>query len=159
MKQVSTEVAPLPDTIKTAIYDTAHNYPGGLKALAAKMGVRAGTLNNKCDPAMEGHVLNIEDLWKMMAITGNIKVLVMLAGEMRHVIMEIKSYPDVSDIELLNSWAEWQAERGETEQAISDALNNQKITKSELDRIKSEMFEDFQKELALLQRLSYIASS
>lgn len=54
---------------------------------------------------------------------------------------------------LLDAWAEWDAECGETAQAIRNALSNNVITRKELEKIKSEMVEDFQKELELLTRL------
>ena len=80
-----------------------------------------------------------------------------MARELGYVCVEIPDYSGVSDMELLNAWADWDAARGETGQAIKKALDDSIISGEEIVRIKKEMFEDFQKELALLARLEQLA--
>ena len=144
-------------SIINTIYETTHDYPGGAKALAEKLKVKAGTFNNKCDPAMPGHTLNINEVRGILKITGDHRLLFEIARELNYVCIDIPNFEGISDVELLNAWADWDAERGETGQAIKKALNDHSITKKELEKIRKEMFEDFEKELALLSRLESIA--
>ena len=92
-----------------------------------------------------------------MKVTGDHRILFEMARELDYVCMEMPDFSNISDLELLNAQADWDAERGETGQAIKKALDDTRISRVELDRIKKEMFEDFQKELALLSRLESIA--
>ncbi|HSH30159.1 MAG TPA: hypothetical protein VK971_09660 [Thiohalobacter sp.] len=54
---------------------------------------------------------------------------------------------------LLNAWAALDAQRGETVQAIPTVLSRHAIRHERLQRIRCELFEDFQKELEPLSRL------
>ncbi|MBT7444866.1 MAG: hypothetical protein HN790_12995 [Methylococcales bacterium] len=140
-----------------AIYDTAHSFPGGAKKLAEEMGKRPGTFNNKCDPNCETHVMTIDEVRNMMKITDDHQILRALAHEFGYACFPLPDYSGYSDIELLDSWADWDASRGKTVLAIRNALEDRRITEKELDAIEKEMREDFQKELALLSRLESIS--
>ena len=146
-------------SIEKVIYDTAHEHPGGAKQLAREIGIQPGTFNNKCDPRMPGHILNINEVRKLINVTGNHELLFELARERGYVCIDIPDYTGVSDMELLNAWADWDAERGETGQAIKKSLEDTAITNDELNKIRKEMFEDFQKELALLRRLESLVET
>ena len=141
------------DPVERAIYETAHEYPGGARALAERMGVRPGTFNNKCDPAMAGHRVNLDEARRMMQITGDHRILFAVARELGYACVQVGDYSQVSDMELLNAWADWDAERGETVQVIRNALHDHAISGDEIERIRKEMYDDFQKELELLARL------
>lgn len=144
----------LSKNITQAIYDTVHQYkPGGARGLAEKLGVRPGIFNNKCDPNFPDALPNISEIVEIIKETKNPDILHVLAAELSYVCVKIEDWSGVADMELLDAWAEWDAERGETVQEIRDSLSNSVITKKEFEKIKSEMFEDFQKELELLTRL------
>ena len=144
----------LSENITQAIYDTVHQYkPGGAKGLAEKLGIRPGTFNNKCDPNLPDALPNIRELLDIIRETENPSILYTIAAELGFVCVKIEDWSGVSDMALLNAWAEWDAERGETVQEIRNSLSNNVITRKEFAKIKSEMFEDFQKELELLTRL------
>lgn len=141
----------LSSSIETTI--KAYKTKGGAKAIAEKIGARPGTFINKCNPAMPGHVLNVNELVAIMRITGNYTILHELAAMFGYICEPHEKLSGVTDMELLNAWADWDAERGETVQAIRNALTDQRIRRKELDRIRTEMFEDIQKAFELLQRL------
>lgn len=141
------------DPVEQAVYETAHDYPGGARALAERMGLRPGTFNNKCDPAMTGHTVNLSEVRQMMRMTGDHRILLAVARELGYACVRVGDYSNVSDMELLNAWADWDAERGETVQAIRNALHDHAISEGEIERIRKEMYDDFQKELELLARL------
>lgn len=145
------------DPVDRAIYETAQAWPGGAKTLALELGLQPGTFSNKCNPNMREHVLNIREAQAMMCHTKNIKILTELARACHHICVPIKDYSGSSDMEILNAWADWDVERSETVTAIRNALSEGKINKRTLDHIHREMFEDFEKELALLERLKSLA--
>jgi hypothetical protein len=65
--------------IELAAYDTAHNFPGGAKALAERIGIRPSTLYSKVDPAVDTHHLALTEALAMMIATGDFRVLHALA--------------------------------------------------------------------------------
>ena len=138
-------------SIETTI--KAFKKSGGAKAIAEKIGARPGTFINKCNKDMLGHILNVNELVAILKITGDYAILHELAGKFGFICEPHEKLTNVTDMELLNTWAEWDAERGETVQAISKALNDQSINRKELDNIRSEMYQDIQKEFELLHRL------
>lgn len=152
----------IPDAIAEAIHETARNFkyhPGskigknGISGLALEISADPGSFSNKCNPKQGGHTPHLLDILNIMTMTGSHEILNQLARQFNYVCVPIEDYKGVSDMELLNAWAAWGAERGETEQAIHHALEDSSITRTEYDKIKNEMFEDFQKELALLARI------
>lgn len=156
----------IPESIAKAIHKSAKSFKddshrrdnNGIDGLAKKIGVNPQTFSNKCNPKQESHIPNILDILNIMDQTKNHSIIDQIARQYGYVCMPIADYTGVSDMDLLNAWAAWGAERGETEQAIQKALENGDISKEEFKEIKNEMFEDFQKELALLARLKYLVS-
>ncbi len=141
------------DPVAIAIQNTGKNYHGGARQLAIDIGSSPGTFANKTNPNMENHHINIHEMREIMHVSHDYQILYEVARETDHVCVPLEDFSGVSDMELLNAWAAWDAERGETGQAIQRALEDSSITDTEIDKIEKEMFEDFQKELELLNRL------
>ena len=51
---------------------------------------------------MEGHVVNINEIRKMMKVTGDHRILFEMARELDYVCMEMPDFSNISDLELLN---------------------------------------------------------
>ena len=86
---------PHPDTgltVDDAIYHTVHNYPGGVAALAVRMGLPVGTLTHKANPNNTTHYMRPSELLAMMLFTGNASVLHALAGSLGYTVQ--KATPD-----------------------------------------------------------------
>ncbi len=65
-----------------AAYQTAHGYPGGIVALAARMGVSAGTLTHKVNPANTTHHLSLREAVDLQFFSGNAAVLHAMAARL-----------------------------------------------------------------------------
>lgn len=144
--------------IESTIYEVVHKYQGGALALAKKLELKPGTFNNKCDPKMASHVLNIRELVKVTSETKDYRILFDLVHSYGFACLPIDyNLEGISDIDLLNAWAEWDVERGQTAQSIQDALTDGDISQKEILRIRKEMLDDIHKELELLKRLESIA--
>ena len=71
---------PAPMSVPDAIYHTVHGYPGGVAALAARMGLPAGTLNHKANPNNATHHMRPDELVAMQHMSGNAMVLTVMAA-------------------------------------------------------------------------------
>lgn len=140
--------------INEAIYQAAKKYPGGARGLAKAIGAQAGTFTNKCNPNVQTHVLNIQELFSIIDVTGDHAIVKEIAQHYGYVCYQIDAVDEaLGDAALLDAWANWEIERGETVTAIKNALDDGSISPDEFALIRKEMFDDFQMELALLKRL------
>lgn len=62
-------------SLPMACYHAVHDLPGGVGALAGAHGKNAAVLQNKLNPNMPGHVLNISELEMIIASTGDARIL------------------------------------------------------------------------------------
>lgn len=81
----------MPDTpvamsIQDAIYHTVHGYPGGVAALAARMGLPSGTLTHKANPNNATHHMRPDELVSMQHFSGNAVVLVAMAAALGYTV-------------------------------------------------------------------------
>lgn len=69
---------------KDAAYLTGRNYPGGVPALAARMGMDADELNRKLKP---GHAngISLDEAEVIMALSGDHRILHAMAAELGYV--------------------------------------------------------------------------
>lgn len=145
------------DTINRTIHKTASSYSGGIRKLANDLNLQPGTFSNKCNPSLSTHILNIKELIDICKQTGDLSPLHEIARKLHCVCVPIETYKGISDMQLLDAWSDWEIQRAETMKEIKNALNLHQITALQIDRIQREMFEDFQKELTLLERLKIMA--
>lgn len=83
---------PHPDTgltVDDAIYHSVHNYPGGVAALAVRMGLPVGTLTHKANPNNTTHYLRPSELVAMMLFTGNASALRALAATIGYTVQRV----------------------------------------------------------------------
>lgn len=71
---------PVGMSIDDAIYHTVHSYPGGVAALAARMGVSPNTLTHKVNPNNSTHHLHPRELVAMQYLSGDVTVLHAMAA-------------------------------------------------------------------------------
>lgn len=62
-------------SLPMACYHAVHDMPGGVGALAGAHGKNAAVLQNKLNPNMPGHALNISELEMIIASTGDARIL------------------------------------------------------------------------------------
>lgn len=143
------------DSLDVAGHALVHSN-GGAAKLAPLVGIQPGTLCNKANPQQE-HDFTVRELVRLTAVTDDYCLLDAIETILGRVGVKVGEYSGSSDIELLDAWANVQAEEGETATAIRDALRDGRIDADELANIKREIFEDFSARLELLARLEGIA--
>ena len=144
------------DRLDQAIYTTVHDYPGGATAMAPRIGVGVGTLQNKANPNME-HQLNLREAIAIQQLTGNYSILHALAEQLGHCAYQLCQFEDVSDVELLDLYASYHAQIGELAEVIRSSLADGRISKRELETIRSVGDGTIRAQLELISRLEAIS--
>lgn len=116
------------DQLDIAIHSTAHDAPGGLPALARRMGTHEQSFRNKVCPTTDSHKLNLREALAMMDITNDDRILETLA-EMRGYTIQRKVLPDASSI--ISAVLSADADHGGVAREIHAALADGKLTEAE----------------------------
>jgi hypothetical protein len=116
------------DQLDIAVHQTAHEGPGGLPALARRIGVREQVLRNKVCPTTEGFHLNLREAVAMMDANDDDRILKILA-EMRGYTLQRKRLPDAASI--VSAVLSADAEHGDVSRTIQSALADGKLTDKE----------------------------
>lgn len=141
------------DDLDQAIYRVVHEHPGGAPKLAPLVGMNAGTLSNKADPAMDTHQLTVRQAVAIQHATHRLEVLKAEAALLECVVVPLGDYRRLTDLELLEAYAEWHREIGETAAAVRDAVARRRISRDAVRRIRREVYEDAAHGFAFLARL------
>lgn len=142
-----------------AVHAVCHEYPGGVEALAPRIGRGAQVLRNKVglDQVAPGsrrtHEATLADVSAINRATGDLRVLQALAAEVGAVVMRLPDVPVCDDAALLELVLSCNREWGEVAAEISSALADGQITPREYDRINRETLESVSRQLELLERL------
>jgi len=67
--------------VKDAAYMTGHHYPGGVPALAVRMGMDARELSRKLNPN-NAQALSLDEAVALMALSGDHRILYAMADEL-----------------------------------------------------------------------------
>lgn len=126
-------------SIADAAYHTAHGYPGGVTALAARMGVPVGTLTHKVNPNNDSHHLRPDELLSLQYLSGNAAVLHAMAAHLGYTCT--RAMPDQSGGNTVEAFMRLQVAFAEVVRAIADPLSrmetdaNSWVTRAELRRV------------------------
>lgn len=111
---------PQPMSVQDAIYHTVHGYPGGVAALAARMGLPAGTLTHKANPNNDSHFLRPDELVAMQHFSGSVAVLQAMAAALGYTVA--RATPDQSGGEPVQALVRLQVEMADLARAVGDPL-------------------------------------
>ncbi|MES2040926.1 phage regulatory CII family protein [Undibacterium sp. Ji83W] len=135
-----------------ALYKIARTYPGGLEALAGRMGVSVNVLRNKLAPGIESHYPSFEELSMIVELCHEAGVkdahLPLHALLSRHgmAAFVIPEPSQVSEDDLSQTVCRVMSRVGDVAEAVSTALIDGVITDAEADLIERE----FQSALTVL---------
>jgi hypothetical protein len=137
--------------VQEAAYLTVHEY--GSAELAPLMGKAQRYLDNEVNPDNEQAKLGLDDAVAIQHATRDYRILHAMGQTLGHACVQVADLSGISDVQLLDSILEWDADIGQTKAAIREALDDGDVSDEEYRRIEREVFEDFARELAVLQRL------
>lgn len=144
------------DPLDKAAYDTVHDYKNprtgkkGAVGLGQVVGMPHSTLQNKVNPAMELQYLGLKEARALMLASGDHRILHQLAQDLGEACFPLPTSDFVGDLDVLEALTKWQAEIGETAQKLRDIYADGSVDAEEVEELRREGIEDFEKFLALL---------
>lgn len=120
------------------IHEIAHGYPGGVEALAARMGKNPGTMRKKLLPNEDTHDLTVKELRKIVDYCDTDKIAQAFAADRGLICIKMPEFDQLSDKEILDLFLDLQAKQGEWAREISKAMQNGEIDWDELMSIRKE---------------------
>ncbi|MDH5394407.1 MAG: phage regulatory CII family protein [Gammaproteobacteria bacterium] len=139
--------------IDEARYSLVHDFPGGAKALAPLVGMNPGTLSNKVNPQIDTHHLTVDESVVIQNTADDRQLIEAEAHVLGGVFIQTGDFSDVSDVELIDKFAAWVQDIGETSGAIRSALAAHSLSKDHLKIIHREIHEDYARAMELFKRL------
>lgn len=117
-----------------AAYHLAHGYPGGISALALRMGVSDNTLTHKVNPNNTTHHLGLREAVAMQALTGNAAILHAMADALGYTCA--RATPDQSEGDPLDTTMRLQWAHADLVRATADAVRagDGRVTSNQLRR-------------------------
>ncbi|HEY8606607.1 MAG TPA: phage regulatory CII family protein [Noviherbaspirillum sp.] len=136
-----------------AFFNTVHDYPGGTESLAPRMGMSAAILRNKADQSKDHNKPLLVDADKIMAITGDYRILDALAAAHGRVCIEVPADRDSSDMAVLELVTKvWQS-NGDVGTSVHETLADGKVEKKELARVRAAIYRQQKALNEMLMRL------
>lgn len=119
--------------VRDAAYLIAHHYPGGVAALAARMGVNPGVLQNKLNPNNDTHHLRLDESVLLQQVAGSPAILHAMAQQLGFTCVRATPAQDGGDpVEAFMALAMAHAD---FTRAVADALHGKEtVSKNELRR-------------------------
>ncbi len=126
--------------LQMACYHAVHDFSGGVGAVAGAHGKSAATLQNKLNPNLDSHVLNISDLEQIAITTQDERVLQTVCswyGAGYFILPKC----DTDEAGLLEKSAELTRELGELMQEVSASLADGKVNPDEVRALDKALME------------------
>ncbi|MDP1925750.1 MAG: hypothetical protein Q8K57_13330 [Thiobacillus sp.] len=154
--------------VADAAHATVHDYPGGAASLVTRLpGVEVAgkpdkkmnpiVLSSKVNPNTKTHHLTLDEAMRIMALTGDHRILRAQNEELGYLPPIPRVSADVSDTALLESYTKLISELGDFSTQFHLALADGRVTKKEVKRLRSEMLDFVGAGEELLNRLEQIA--
>lgn len=138
---------------KDAFHKTVHSTPGGVEALAVRMGYTTGLLRNKANPNSTTNVLTMDDASRVMEITGDYSVLHALAEQHGFTLTKVDEAPSTDMAVLENVTHIWQR-LGDVASEVHDTLKDGKVEPHEVAAVRAAVFKAFRPMMQLIERLN-----
>jgi hypothetical protein len=143
------------DPLDAAIYHTVHDYVDpvtgrkAVPALSNATGWSKSLLQNYANPNEPSH-FTVKQLRTLILRTGDKRALHQLAHDVGEACFPLLTKDFPANLDLISAWADWQGEIAETMQNAKTILDDNKVTADEVESLKRELVEDFEKGLMLL---------
>lgn len=137
-----------------AAHSIGHDYPGGVEALAVRMGIRPAVLRAKLNPNADTNHLTIKEAQSLQQLTGRRDIVIAMADELGGAFVEL---PDVADEGLQHAICRSVSQFGAYMQKIDEALADKKVTRNESKELASALIGHISRVAhiqAILQRMA-----
>lgn len=129
-----------------AAYATVHDHPGGASSLAPRFITRSGgamssaVLNSKVDPDKDSHHLTLAEADKLMAFTGDHRMLHALAANHGYVCVALPADVPACDLAILEIITRVWEYKGDVGRALNDALADGRVELHEVERVRRAIY-------------------
>src|SRR5687768_13645636 len=128
-------------SIVDVCYRVAHNYPGGVPALAARMNISKQVLLNKLNVNNDTHHLTVEQAAEIADFADCDETARAFAERRSMVCMPVTQHQGASDMELLDLIIAMESEKAELLVLIKQAVADGVMDPHEFKRIKKQYLE------------------
>lgn len=142
---------------RDAFCHLVHDFPGGAAALAVRLGVAKWTLAHKADFNCTTHQPTFIEVVKAEQLTGDHRPLYAHAETLGYRCVRMQ-YEIPNDTGLLPAVNRFARETAEALKAMSDALEDGRITETEIRRFEKEVADIAPRAVALAERMRQAAA-
>ena len=114
-----------------AAYHTAHDYPGGVPALAVRMAMSENTLAHKVSLTTTTHHLSLRESVTMQEVTRDVRILHAMGGALGYACINMRAASQDKTLEQVMQMAK---EFGEVLASVNDAVADGRVTQTEMQR-------------------------
>lgn len=137
--------------LEDAAYRIAHSYPGGVAALATRMGMSSSTLFKKVSPNEAHHKLSLKEAQHMTLCSGDFGLLHTFAAGCNHVALPM---PSIEPGTVHEHLAQLGAEIGDVFREVARVMKDGRVTPNERRRVAGEIAEAMAALAAVYQDLA-----
>lgn len=143
--------------ILDALHQTAHGVAGGCEALAVRLGMSAQILRNKVNPNSSTNKATLEDVDRIMGVTGDHAVLHALARNHGYVCVRVDNDGAASDVAVLELATKIWSANGEVGAEVHAALADGIVARHEIERVEAAVFRVIRALNEMVNRLNGMA--
>ncbi len=143
--------------VQDAFHSTVHGAAGGCEALAVRLGMSPAILRNKANPNLATNKPMLDDIDRIMGITGDHRVLHALAANHGYVCVRVDDSHSASDMAILELITQVWSANGDVGAEVNRALADGRIEPHEIRLIKESIFRANRAMQEMLSRLEGMA--
>lgn len=136
--EVALSVIPQIQDVDDAAYSLAHAFPGGVPALAQRMGMPHNTLQSKVNLNLASHKLSLRESVQMQAVAQDYRVLHAMAAALDHVALPA---PVMEAGEIARVLAQVGAEVGDVFREVQRVMSDGRVTPNERRKVAGQVAE------------------
>lgn len=144
-------------SVRAALYHAAHDFPGGVPAVAGALGQHPSTLQNKLNIGQSVVLPTLKDFEGILHLTHDDRIVQALCAPVGYVAIRLGEYTASSDLELLDGVNQLVQRLGETTRDLSEALKDGRISHAEREALRGDGHRMIQALHELLARVDAIA--
>ena len=125
-------------SITDTVYRVAHAFPGGIPALAVRMGISKHVLQNKVNPNNDTHKLSAEEAAQIADLADCDEVAKAFAARRNMICVPIVEHEGASDMEILDLVIAMNKAESELLEEVRKAVSDGKVDEKEITAIRKE---------------------
>lgn len=127
--------------ILDAFYHTCRDYPGGIEALAPRLGVQPGVLRNKACTTNTTNKPTFAEARDICELTGDVRMLHAFASSLGYVCVKVEDGIEAGDMAVLEMVTKGLSAHGDVGAAIFAALADGRVDRKEQKGVEDAVYE------------------